>query len=212
MKIFQNLIAILMLIACSSGCKKEIHDKQPLVGKVLLINSNTPVDRALVRFVKQLPSSWLGPISTRVTYETITNERGEFIIPDSTSADYIQAWGVESIYGSEPSQAVYLASFLANNSSQLKVYIKPPAWIKVHAIDIPPLNPEVLAIYLDSLGSGDLHWTQSVINSAEKWKITGNTEYTLRGKKAIENVGQVHFNIPLPNIVAFDTLHYTLEY
>ncbi len=206
------LLCALFGLLLISACKKDSAEKSPLIGKVMLINSDTPVDRALVRFIRTESNGLFNPVSSYIQQEIITGPNGEFTIPDTTTADYIQAWGLNSIYEGDPSAEVYLYNYIANGGMP-KLYLKPPAWLKIKAVDVEPLNPEILEVRLDTLpgnfGSG---WT-NISNQTVKWRIHGNVNFPLTIRKYSTAIADYEYAYPeLSPIAPFDTTEYIFEY
>jgi hypothetical protein len=210
-KTIHLLCAIFGLILLSA-CKKDSAEKSPLIGKVMLINSDTPVDRALVRFIRAESNGLFNPLSYYIQQEIITGPDGKFTIPDTTTADYIQAWGLNSIYDGDPSVEVYLYNYLANGGIP-KLYLKPPAWLKIKAVDVEPLNPEISHVYLDTLpGNFESGWTL-ISNQTLKWRIHGNVIFPLRIMKYSTAIDDYEYTYPeLSPIAPFDTTEYIFEY
>ena len=203
-------VAVFLCLGIAS-CKKEDHERGPLTGKVMLINSTTPVDQALVRFIRSESNGLFNPPTLIVTQEVITGPDGKFTIPDTTSAEYVQAWGLQSIYGGEPSQEVDIEHFLAVGGTP-KVYLTPPAWLRIRAIDVEPMNPEYTQVQFSTQPGSDSGWEQchetSVLYAAH-----GNIANYLVFKKYNSTTQSFEYVFTTSeHITPFDTTDYVLEY
>lgn len=203
-------VAVFLCVGITS-CKKEHHERGPLTGKVMLINSTTPVDQALVRFIRSKSNGLFNPPTLIVTQEVITGPDGKFTIPDTTTAEYVQGWGLQSIYGGEPSQEVDIEHFLAVGGVP-KVYLNPPAWLKIRAIDVEPLNPEYTQVLFSTQPGSDSGWAPCH-ETPVLYATRGNISLYLKFKKYNSATQEFEFvyihSEPFP---AFDTTDFVLEY
>jgi hypothetical protein len=206
------LLCALFGILLISACKKDSAEKSPLIGKVLLINSNTPVDKALVRFIRTESNGLFNPVSYYIQQEIITGPDGTFIIPDTTTADHIQAWGLDSIYGGTPSMQIYLASYLQAGGIP-KLYLTPPAVLKVRAIDMEPLNPEITHVYFDMEPSTWPNGWTEIPSDGLYWLGKGNIEFFASFKTYSNATNSFEFQqLVIEPINPFDTTEYIFEY
>ncbi|MEN9638619.1 MAG: hypothetical protein RLZZ262_487 [Bacteroidota bacterium] len=210
----KSIMALTMALGLCIGfsaCKKEYSKGTPLEGRVLLINSNTPVDQALVRFIRSESNGLFNPPTLIVTQEVITGRDGKFVIPDTTSAEYVQAWGLQSIYGGEPSQEVDIEHFLAVGGAP-KVYLTPPAWLRIRAIDVEPLNPEYTHVQFSTQPYSNGGW-QACHETSVLYAAKGNIANYLKFKKYNSATQQFEFvYIDSEPIPPFDTTDFVLEY
>jgi hypothetical protein len=205
------LLCALFGILLISACKKDSAEKSPLFGKVMLINSDTPVDKALVRFIRTESNGLFNPVSYYIQQEIITGPDGTFIIPDTTTADHIQAWGLDSIYGGTPSMQVYLASYLQGGGIP-KLYLTPPAWLKIKAVDIEPTNSQIISVFLDTLpGTSDAGSTD-ISSGFITWKVIGNVSIDLEIEKFLISNQWEYLDVTIPPLNPFDTTEYIFEY
>jgi hypothetical protein len=205
------MVATLCLCISFSSCKKDPQKAGPLQGKVMLINSTTPVDRALVRFIRTESNGLFNPPIQYVTQEIITGPDGVFTIPDTTSADYVQAWGLESIFGGDPSQDLLLANYLAEGGYP-KLYLIPPAWLRITAVDVEPLNPEYTHVQFSTQPGSDSGW-QACHETSVLYAAKGNIANYLLFKKYNSNTQSFeYFSTSSTPIPPFDTTDFVLEY
>jgi hypothetical protein len=206
-----TFIVFILLSLFSCSCEDEKNETRPLVGKVLLINSTTPVDKALVRFMRSNSNMMFGPSSSQVTQEVITGPDGTFIIPDTTTADYIQAWGIDSIFGGTPSLDLLIANYIAEGGSP-KLYLRPPATVLVRAVDVEPYNPEYTHVFFstepESLGG----WEECTANDVS-YDTNGNVSLMLMFKK-YNSITDAHefVYIDTEPFAPFVTSEYVFEY
>ncbi len=204
-------IAVLLLCVALTACKKEKNERGPLVGKVMLINSTTPVDQALVRFIRSESNGLFNPPTLIVTQEVITGPDGKFTIPDTTSAEYVQAWGLQSIYGGEPSQETDIEHFLAVGGAP-KLYLTPPAWLKIRALDVEPLNPEYTFVYFSTTPNSLDGWEDCVMETIT-YSTKGNVEIPLTFKKFNTQTSAFEYVfVDSAPIAPFDTSQFVFEY
>jgi hypothetical protein len=206
-----TLLVVALLCGALTACKKEKNERGPVVGKVMMINSTVPVDRALVRFIRSESNGLFNAPSLYITQEVITGPDGTFTIPDTTTADYVQALGLQSIYGGEPSQEVDLAHFLAVGGVP-KVYLTPPAWLKIRAIDEEPYNPEYTEVQFSTHPGSNGGWEECVENTVT-YDTKGNVNIYLKFKKYNSNTSAFEYvYINGDPITPFDTTDFVLEY
>lgn len=139
---------LLLAISCAlSSCKYD-NEELGLVeveGKVVLINSNTPVANALVRFINSDDN--LNPFTpeqyTEVGSDT-TDENGNFVLPEGLDADYAQAFGLDSIY-LDPS-VFFPIRDARYNGKPMKLELIPPAWLRISVSDDVPTSSDIIAV------------------------------------------------------------------
>ena len=87
------LLCALFGILLISACKKDSAEKSPLIGKVMLINSDTPVDKALVRFIRTEYNGLFNPVSYYIQQEIITgqNTNNRKFLTDMLAKNYIKS-------------------------------------------------------------------------------------------------------------------------
>jgi hypothetical protein len=196
----------LVLMIFLMSCKHNEIDKPVTVlqGRVMLIHSNTPVPNALVLFLTYNNDSW-ATTYTEVGRDT-TDADGYYTIPKSSGARLVRAYGPAAIYAT-PSMDNYIDW---QPSEFLDLYLIPPAWLKVRAIDVEPLNPEVLYVHADTLAgsSGEVN----ISNGFRIWKTEGNIEQELYYYLYYENLEFDWFTKALLPPVPFDTTEVIIEY
>ena len=206
------MLATIATIAVLVSCRKKENEgnKLPyLGGRVVLINSETPVPDAVVRFAKWANTCLTCPMSYIEVGTDITDENGHFDIPTDTDATMAIAFGVDSIYDRQSAEGNVTAYI--ENGGELKLSLVPPAWIKVSAIDVEPLNPEIG--YLSAYSSTAIFTAYIPLsNFPYLWKVDGNvSQYIGYAPIYSDSIGNpVHFPIlpPLP----FDTTEYVITY
>lgn len=201
-----TLVLMLILNSCKHAEVKEPITE--LYGKVCLINSDTPVPNALVRFlVEESGGLWEPTTYTEVGNDT-TDANGNFTVPRGTEADLVRAYGPLSIYDVE-SQDAYIEQLWETGGS-IRLSLIPPAWLKVQAIDIEPLNPEIILVNADTFSGSDGEVTIS--DGFRKWKVRGNISQDIDYKLYLEDQQfyYEHWNIAPP--APFDTTEITITY
>jgi hypothetical protein len=206
-----SAFTILLALLLTQNACKHAEDKEPiteLYGKVCLINSDTPVPNALVRFlVEESGGLWEATTYTEVGNDT-TDANGNFTVPRGTEADLVRAYGPLSIYDVE-SQDAYIEQLWETGGS-IRLSLIPPAWLKVQAIDIEPLNPEIILVNADTFsGSGG---EITISSGFQKWKTRGNVSQDIYYFLYYENLESDYevWNISPP--VPFDTTEITITY
>lgn len=177
-------------------------------GQVVLVNSDTPVPYALVRFLNYSDDDdILGPNTYEFVNSVVTDSLGQFPIPPNISEVAI-AFGREDVFDT-PSIAAGLSAY-SQHGGQVKIYLTPPAWIRVQAVDIEPLNPEIVSVRarLPSwFGSGSIGIDQPVL-----WRIYGNTEFEIAYRYYYANDVNselMHYPLTPP---PFDTIDVMISY
>ncbi len=212
----KNAFALFFVLLATAlaplGCKRKEEPVTELYGKVCLINSNTPVPNALVRFLVEESggSIWSPTGYTEVGNDT-TDADGNFTVPRGTVADLVRAYGLQSIYDVE-SQDVYIEQ-LWETGGDIRLSLIPPAWLKVQAIDIEPLNPEVVAVQGDT-AIGLFPGGEIIISEGyRKWKVRGNMAQDIYYRLVYDDIvfgNSLQYNIPPPT--PFDTTEITITY
>jgi hypothetical protein len=204
---------LLSLLLTQNACK-HAEDKEPiteLYGKVCLINSDTPVPHALVRFLKEESGGLWEPVVYIEVGNDTTDVNGNFVVPRGTGADLVRAYGPQSIYDVE-SQDVDINN-LWQNGGNIRLSLIPPAWVKAQAIDAEPLNPEVVAIQGDT-AVGSIPGGEIILSSGfRKWKVKGNITQQIQYRFVYENL--IFGNIQqwnIPPLAPFDTTEITITY
>ena len=105
MKLLQFILIAIFLLCGIASCKKWNGDENKEVtyggGRVVLINSETPVPFALVRFTKWANSCLTCPMSYVEVGTDMTDENGHFDVPSGTGATMAIAFGLDSIFNHE---------------------------------------------------------------------------------------------------------------
>ncbi len=168
------IFAALATIALFMSCRKKENNGNyapHFGGRVVLINSETPVPNALVRFTKWANTCLTCPMSYVEVGTDTTDENGRFDIPTDTDATMAIAFGVDSIYDRQSAEGNVTAYI--ENGGELKLSLVPPAWIKVSALDVEPLNPEI--DYVKAHTSTGGYFPAVPIIDPHIWKVDGNT-------------------------------------
>ena len=207
--IFAAVASIALLFSCHK--KENEGNKLPyLGGRVVLINSDTPVPDAVVRFAKWANTCLTCPMSYVEVGTDTTDESGHFDIPTNTDATMAIAFGVDSIYDRQSAEGNVTAYI--ENGGELKLSLVPPAWIKVSALDVEPLNPEI--DYVEGFpNTGTLVFPMVYLGNPIIWKVDGNISkwvsyrfvYTDNSSTPI-----AHYDISPPP--PFDTTEYIITY
>ena len=206
--ILATIASIAVLISCRK--KENEGNKLPyLGGRVVLINSDTPVPDAVVRFAKWANTCLTCPMSYIEVGTDTTDESGRFEIPTGTGATMAIAFGLDSIFNHE-SQAGDLDAYWLQGG-EMKLQLTPPAWVKVSAIDVEPLNPEIDYVTGHPNTGGMIQ--PEIIVSPRIWKVDGNVGQYLSYIYVLNDGtlnGVFHYDIlpPLP----FDTTEYVITY
>lgn len=137
------LLPILLIpLVSTTGCNKKQDSPGGAVrGRVLQINSNTPVPYAEVQAQYYTAGEVWGEGTNEEVYTTLSDEDGAFVIPDSVVADFARAYGNSLLYPF-PSEEGSIGRARANDEI-LNLYLIPRAWIRFIAEDTLPVNPEV---------------------------------------------------------------------
>ena len=207
--ILATIASIAVLISCRK--KENEGNKLPyLGGRVVLINSDTPVPDAVVRFAKWANTCLTCPMSYIEVGTDTTDESGRFEIPTGTGATMAIAFGLDSIFNHE-SQAGDLDAYWLHGG-EMKLQLTPPAWVKVSAFDVEPLNPDIN--YAEGFPStGTFFPTPVSINQPLIWLVDGNISQWIsyRYKYMDGTFGSfIHLDILPPT--PFDTTEYVISY
>ena len=207
--IFAAIATIALLFSCR---KKENNGNYTphFGGRVVLINSETPVPNALVRFTKWANTCLTCPMSYIEVGTDTTDESGRFDIPAGTGATMAIAFGLDSIFNHE-SQAGDLNAYWLHGG-EMKLQLTPPAWIKVSAVDVEPLNPEI--DYVQGIPStGTLIIEPVYLNTPVYWGVSGNISQSLyyRFVYINDSIGYM-INYPISPPIPFDTTEYIITY
>ena len=129
----KTLLVMVVILSTASSCKKEEPKREAVYGRVMHARSNTPVDKALVRFMSyEPPIGWENGTYTEITTDT-TGPDGIFEIPSNEDITDVQAWGLQSIYP-DPSDPEYLIPFQASGRT-VNLYLEAPGWLRVIGVD-----------------------------------------------------------------------------
>ena len=202
-----TLLVLLLFVSCIKEEQKNI--KPYFGGRVVLVNSGTPVPNALVRFTKWANSCLTCPMSYIEVGTDITDENGHFDIPTDTDATMAIAFGVDSIYDRQSAEGNVTAYI--ENGGELKLSLVPPAWIKVSALDVEPLNQEIE--YLKGFPTTGGYIPSEPIISPRTWKVDGNVSQVI-GYLYIYSDGTDGgvLEYPIPPPIPFDTTEYVITY
>ena len=172
------LLASIAGILLSSCRKEEESISNPAYGRVLHINSNTPVPNALVRLwdyeVKE--GSFFGGTDVLVATDT-TDDNGVFVIPAGLTPQTARAYGLLSQYTTE-SEAVQVTPDHTNGVKILYLYLIPKAWIRISAIDEEPQNPEVQFVSADVMPFNTGNGFSSLDGTPRIVEVYGNLPHT----------------------------------
>jgi hypothetical protein len=176
-------------------------------GRVVLVNSDTPVPYALVRFLNYSDDDdILGPNTYEFVNSVVTDSLGQFPIPPNISEVAI-AYGREDVFDT-PSIAAGLSAY-SQHGGQVKIYLTPPAWIRVQAVDIEPLNPEIESVRAlrPGIGPSDVSIDTQII-----WKLSGNMEFEIAYRYYYNNIDHSDLLFYRVTPAAFDTLDVMITY
>jgi len=164
-------IFIFILIGCTKQNPFGSEDAPPVYfdGFVCQINTDIPVPEANIYFLKYESTDLLGPNAYSLVGQTQSDSSGRFEIPLDLDADLIRAVGVESQF--ENTTEVNYQSYKANGGL-CRLQLTPKAWVKVKAVDIEPLNPEVL--YVSALPPGGAMDFTNISEDWVVWQTSGN--------------------------------------
>ncbi len=191
-------IFFLCTIGCLHfGCK---HDKKKdNGGRVVLVNSDTGVPSALMRFLKlDDGGSWVQ--SYTQVGSAITDANGYFDAPDDLDASIARAYGLDSIYENP--------SYDVGYGDNMRLELVPPAWLSVTVVDLEPLNPEVIGTHASLTVNG---WESISLNEATIFKTYGNSPIFIKYKIYFEDLTYEYYSIQL-QIAPFDTTSYIIQY
>jgi len=178
MKIYPIHLLFGFLFLLPSCRKEEESISNPAYGRVLHINSNTPVPNALVRLwdyeVKE--GSFFGGTDVLVATDT-TDDNGVFVIPAGLTPQTARAYGLLSQYTTE-SEAVQVTPDHTNGVKILYLYLIPKAWIRISAIDEEPLDPEVQYATADLEPSGTGGGFSILYETPRILEVSGNIPYS----------------------------------
>ena len=205
---------VIFLLGGFASCKKWKGDENKKVtydgGRVVLINSETPVPSALVRFTKWANTCLTCPMSYIEVGTATTDESGHFDIPTNTDATMAIAFGVDSIYDRQSAEENVTAYI--ENGGELKLSLVPPAWIKVSALDVEPLNPEI--DYVEGFpNTGTLVFPMVYLGNPIIWKVDGNINQYVSYRYVYDDdsFGSI-LHHPISTPLPFDTTEYVIEY
>lgn len=209
----KNTLQVLLLSLLIISCKKPQNGGETipsyLGGRVVLINSDTPVPHALVRFLKWAPNPEIfdPPTYVLVASDT-TDESGRFDIPVGTDATMAIAYGPNSIYAEESTQ-VDVEAYL-RDGGEMKLQLIPPACIKVSAVDIEPFNPEVLYVH----GDTNIASSDGLVNLSAPitWKVQGNVPQYIKYLLILQNGEYILGNYNITGPTPFDTTTHIITY
>jgi hypothetical protein len=164
-------ILFVLLYGCGKQNPFVSEDAPPLYlgGFVCQINTDIPVAGANVYFLKYESTDWLGPNAYSLVGQTQSDSSGRFEIPLDLDADLIRAVGLESQFELETDDNYQ--SYKANGGF-CRLQLTPKAWVKVKAVDIEPLNPEVL--YVSALPPGGAMDFTNISEDWVVWQTSGN--------------------------------------
>jgi hypothetical protein len=177
-------IFIFILIGCTKQNPFGSEDAPPVYfdGFVCQINTDIPVAEANIYFLKYESTDLLGPNAYSLVGQTQSDSSGRFEIPLDLDADLIRAVGVESQF--ENTTEVNYQSYKANGGL-CRLQLTPKAWVKVKAVDIEPLNPEVL--YINALPPGGAIIFTNISQDWVVWNSVGNIESGIYFRKEYTN-------------------------
>jgi hypothetical protein len=212
--VFSNTVLIVAILVGTFGSCKHT-EKEPITelhGRVEMINSNTPVPNALVRFLTEEPSGsiWNPSSYTEVGSDT-TDANGNFIIPRGTNAELLRAYGPLQWYGNE-SMDVYIDNCWDNGCSPVLELI-PKAWVRIGIQDVEPLNPEIIGLWL--YADGAIGEPVAFIEDIEVYvsAASGNLPLTVGYQFAYEDwSSSEYFFDDTPPPSPLDTTDYIIEY
>lgn len=160
------LLLVLPFFFCS--CEKEAKQIGPGWGRVLQINSNTPVPDAIVVFSETTnPYSWAGNQSREVWRDT-TDENGVFQIPNLLNFSAARAYGLRAYYP-DPSDVTGCDFRHREGSEVLYLYLRPRAWLKVLFQNEQILNLDIVHAELKVNGQ-----TALIQPTGRIYQLTGN--------------------------------------
>lgn len=201
------MLSIIMLTASCKKLRKEGSEAY-LGGRVVLVNSNTPVPNVRVDFLRYTSGSWLGPNSYEYVSSSISDENGHFDIPKDMDADVCRAYGPTELF-ELPSYDVGVSGYLANGGIVV-VGLVPPAWIRLSTADIEPIDLDILHVLADStISEGGTF----VIANGITIKCEGNTPYQLNYVFIYDDWSQSSWRYSyIQSPIPFDTTDFILEY
>ena len=156
-----NFLAIVLIASFLVSCKKDpaTPPKSTVSGRVLQLNTKTPVPNARVYLYESIWSGGLGGGEFTISKDTaITNSKGEY------SFEYIQG-----------SKSEFFVNAYANNyytdsntrwtiesKKQVRdVIITPYAWISIRVINVPPTDNMDLIVVGGAWGGHDQDFSKS---------------------------------------------------
>ena len=133
-------LAIILLISFLGGCKKDnpTPSKSTVLGRVLQLNSTTPVPNAKVYLYESIWSGGLGGGEFTISKDTaVTNSKGEYSFEytqGSNSEFFVKAYA-DNYYTDNNTR------WTIESKKQVRdVIITPYAWISIRVINLPPVN------------------------------------------------------------------------
>ncbi len=216
MKNSKFIIILFLFLVCIAACKpdKEGGDNvipQPyLGGRVVLINSDTPVPNALVRFMKwQESENIFDPMVYVEVARDTSDQNGHFDVPAGTDATMAIAYGPQDVFSHE-SQESSVESYWTHGG-EMKLLLTPPAWVRVSVLDLGPLNPEIDYVLAGSPTEPFPNFTP--LTSPRIWKLSGNIDQSIYYKLVYEDMSESNIlELPVNAASPFDTTDYILSY
>jgi len=207
-------ITILLSLSILSlvGCEKVDKNTGSGWGRVLQINSNTPVPNALVVFYDPIDSySWAGNQVAEVWRDT-SDVNGVFEVPANFSFMSARAFGPSELYP-DPSPNTSAGPEHQSLGEVLYLYLSPRAWLKIVPIDEFPFNSEVMHIDVWVNSSAGL----IPIPSGKIYQLTGNTIPNVNYRFSIRQpdntfVWTERSVLPVPILTPFDTTQVEIRY
>jgi hypothetical protein len=176
------LFAAIAMVS-SGGCRKEKHEGRGLYGRVLQVNSNTPVDKALVVFYKHVPGAMIGLGTYQEVSRYTTGPDGVFPIPQNEEANFVRAYGLAE-YEIDPSDLKSIAHD-RKLGRVVYLYLRTPSWVLLKGTDTGQLGTVISGI--------DFH-IQNAVTSIKDFTIDPCQYYYPYGT---ERVVKVLANHPL---------------
>lgn len=207
---FVFIATIALLASCR---KKENVADNPLPhlgGRVVIVNSDTPVPNALVRFLKWAPRPGIFDPMTYIEISSDTTDiLGHFDIPLNSEATMVIAFGPITLFNQESGQ-VELGAYFANGG-EIKLQLIPPAWIKVSATDVEPFSSVIHHVEGHTNTGNNNGMTP--LSSPQIWKVHGNTPQWLTYRYVYNDlsVGEI-FNLDILPPTPYDTTVHVITY
>jgi len=207
-------ITILLSLSILSllGCEKVDKNTGSGWGRVLQINSNTPVPNALVIFYKPiLNNSWAGNQNEEVWRDT-TDVNGVFEVPGHVHFMSARAFGFSHLFA-DPSPTTQAGIIHQNGEEVLYLFLRPRAWLKIVPVDEPPLNVEVMQVEVTIHNSPEL----IPITTGKVYQFSGNTspptQYRLLIRESDNSFSWTdRVSLTIPLLTPFDTTHVEIKF